>query len=104
MDYKGYIELDLTEEGLTDFYSNRAKYVELLKENQYLVSTNSNYFDCVYDFIFFKKREKLITDQEFNYALELFKWHHFPRKNNLIDTSRNKIPAASCENGLFVVW
>ena len=37
MDYKGYIELDLTEEGLTDFYSNRAKYVELLKENQYLL-------------------------------------------------------------------
>jgi hypothetical protein len=64
-----------------------SKLISLLKENQYLVSTNSNYFDCVYDFIFFKKREKLITDQEFNYALELFKWHHFPRKNNLIDTS-----------------
>lgn len=37
MDYKGYIELDLTEEGLADFYSNRAKYVDLLKENQYLL-------------------------------------------------------------------
>jgi hypothetical protein len=33
MDYKGYIELELTEEGLADFYSNRAKYVDLLKEN-----------------------------------------------------------------------
>jgi hypothetical protein len=33
MDYKGYIELDLTEEGLADFYSNRAQYVNLLREN-----------------------------------------------------------------------
>lgn len=33
MDYKGYIELDLTEEGLTDFYSNRDKYVNLVREN-----------------------------------------------------------------------
>lgn len=41
MDYKGYIELDLTEEGLTDFYSNRAKYVDLLKENQYLLIKDS---------------------------------------------------------------
>ncbi len=41
MDYKGYIELDLTEEGLTDFYSNRAKYVDLLRENQYLLIKDS---------------------------------------------------------------
>jgi hypothetical protein len=33
MDYKGYIELELTEESLADFYSNRAKYADLLKEN-----------------------------------------------------------------------
>jgi hypothetical protein len=37
MDYKGYIELELTEDGLADFYSDRAKYVDLLKENQYLL-------------------------------------------------------------------
>lgn len=37
MDYKGYIELDLTEEGLADFYSNRDKYVDLVRENQYLL-------------------------------------------------------------------
>lgn len=41
MDYKGYIELELTEEGLADFYSNRAKYVDLLKENQYLLIKDS---------------------------------------------------------------
>ena len=41
MDYKGYIELDLTEEGLADFYSGRAKYVDLLKENQYLLIKDS---------------------------------------------------------------
>ena len=41
MDYKGYIELDLTEEGLADFYSNRAKYVDLVKENQYLLIKDS---------------------------------------------------------------
>ena len=37
MDYKGYVELELTEEGLADFYSNRAKYVDLVRENQYLL-------------------------------------------------------------------
>ena len=42
MDYKGYIELQLTEEGLADFYSNRAKYVDLLKENQYLLILNES--------------------------------------------------------------
>lgn len=41
MDYKGYIELDLTEEGLTDFYSNRAKYIDLVRENQYLLIKDS---------------------------------------------------------------
>ena len=41
MDYKGYIELDLTEEGLADFYSNRAKYVDLVRENQYLLIKDS---------------------------------------------------------------
>ena len=41
MDYKGYIELDLTEEGLTDFYSNRDKYVNLVRENQYLLIKDS---------------------------------------------------------------
>lgn len=41
MDYKGYIELELTEDGLADFYSNRAKYVDLLKENQYLLIKDS---------------------------------------------------------------
>ena len=41
MDYKGYIELDLTEEGLADFYSNRAQYVNLLRENQYLLIKDS---------------------------------------------------------------
>jgi hypothetical protein len=33
MDYKGYVELDLTEEGLADFYSNRTKFVDLVREN-----------------------------------------------------------------------
>lgn len=41
MDYKGYIELDLTEDGLAYFYSNRAKYADLLKENQYLLIKDS---------------------------------------------------------------
>ena len=41
MDYKGYIELDLTEEGLADFYSNREKYVDLVKENEYLLIKDS---------------------------------------------------------------
>ena len=41
MDYKGYIELELTEEGLADFYGNRTKYVDLLKENQYLLIKDS---------------------------------------------------------------
>ena len=41
MDYKGYIELDLTEEGLANFYSNRAQYVNLLRENQYLLIKDS---------------------------------------------------------------
>ena len=41
MDYKGYIELELTEDGLADFYSDRAKYVDLLKENQYLLIKDS---------------------------------------------------------------
>ena len=41
MDYKGYFELDLTEEGLTDFYSNRDKYVNLVRENQYLLIKDS---------------------------------------------------------------
>ena len=41
MDYKGYIELDLTEEGLADFYSNRAQYVDLVRENQYLLIKDS---------------------------------------------------------------
>jgi hypothetical protein len=33
MDYKGYIELQLTDDGLADFYSNRAKYISVLYEN-----------------------------------------------------------------------
>ena len=41
MDYKGYTELDLTEEGLADFYSNRAQYVDLVRENQYLLIKDS---------------------------------------------------------------
>ena len=41
MDYKGYIELELTEDGLADFYSNRAKYVDLVRENQYLLIKDS---------------------------------------------------------------
>ena len=41
MDYKGYVELELTEEGLADFYSNRAKYVDLVRENQYLLIKDS---------------------------------------------------------------
>ena len=42
MDYKGYIELKLTDEGLADFYSNRAKYTSVLYENQYLLIKNSD--------------------------------------------------------------
>lgn len=42
MDYKGYVELELTEEGLADFYSNRAKYTSVLYENQYLLIKNSD--------------------------------------------------------------
>ena len=42
MDYKGYIELELTDEGLTDFYSNRAKYTSVLYENQYLLIKDSS--------------------------------------------------------------
>lgn len=41
MDYKGYVELKLTEEGLADFYSNRAKYTSVLYENQYLLIKDS---------------------------------------------------------------
>lgn len=41
MDYKGYVELELTEEGLADFYSNRAKYASVLYENQYLLIKDS---------------------------------------------------------------
>ena len=42
MDYKGYVELELTDEGLTDFYSNRTKYTSVLYENQYLLIKNSD--------------------------------------------------------------
>ena len=42
MDYKGYVELELTDEGLTDFYSNRAKYISVLYENQYLLIKDSS--------------------------------------------------------------
>ena len=42
MDYKGYIELELTDEGLADFYSNRAKYTSVLYENQYLLIKDSS--------------------------------------------------------------
>ena len=42
MDYKGYVELELTDEGLADFYSNRAKYTSVLYENQYLLIKNSD--------------------------------------------------------------
>ena len=41
MDYKGYVELELTDEGLADFYSNRAQYVDLVRENQYLLIKDS---------------------------------------------------------------
>ena len=41
MDYKGYVELELTEDGLADFYGNRAKYADLLLENQYLLVKDS---------------------------------------------------------------
>ena len=42
MDYKGYVELELTEEGLADFYSDRAKYTSVLYENQYLLIKEPN--------------------------------------------------------------
>ena len=41
MDYKGYVELQLTDEGLADFYSNRARYTSVLYENQYLLIKDS---------------------------------------------------------------
>lgn len=42
MDYKGYVELQLTDEGLADFYSNRAWYIRVLYENQYLLIKDSS--------------------------------------------------------------
>lgn len=41
MDYKGYKEIVLSNEQLADFYSNRAKYVDLLEENEYLLIKDS---------------------------------------------------------------
>ena len=41
MDYKGYVELQLTDEGLADFYNNRARYTSVLYENQYLLIKDS---------------------------------------------------------------
>ena len=39
MDYKGYVEIQLDDNKLASFYSNKDVYIELfdLKENQYLL-------------------------------------------------------------------
>lgn len=44
MEYKGYIELQLDDNKMTSFYTNKELYVELynLKENQYLLVKNEN--------------------------------------------------------------
>lgn len=43
MDYKGYIEIQLSDEGLASFYNNKELYAELydLRENQYLLIKDS---------------------------------------------------------------
>ena len=41
MDYKGYIEIELNNDQLADFYTNRAVYAEGLLENQYLLIKDS---------------------------------------------------------------
>lgn len=44
MDYKGYIEIDLDDDKLASFYSNKEVYAELygMKENQYLLVRDSS--------------------------------------------------------------
>ena len=41
MDYKGYLELTLTEDDLASFYNDKTPYIELLRENQYLLIKDS---------------------------------------------------------------
>ena len=41
MDYKGYIEIQLSDDQLADFYTNRAVYCDGLRENQYLLVKDS---------------------------------------------------------------
>ena len=41
MDYKGYKEIELNNDQLADFYTNRAVYAEGLLENQYLLIKDS---------------------------------------------------------------
>ena len=41
MDYKGYLELTLAEDDLANFYNDKTPYIELLRENQYLLIKDS---------------------------------------------------------------
>ena len=41
MDYKGYLELTLAEDELANFYNDKTPYIELLRENQYLLIKDS---------------------------------------------------------------
>lgn len=66
---------------------NLSELTNANRSKNYLVGSQFELFNCSYKFLLYLFRQNAISKQEFDYVLELFKWHKYPMENGLIDTS-----------------